>query len=75
MIVDLIITIIDWRLLTTLCSGFESCTLATSNGVAASFAKSTKTTTTTIYEVQGSPYYLFALGPLRIRVAKEYLKP
>jgi hypothetical protein len=40
--------------------------LAASNDVAASFAKSTKTTTTTIYEVQGSPYYLFALGPFAL---------
>jgi hypothetical protein len=30
------------------------------------FAKSTKTTTTTIYEVSGSPYYLFALGPFAL---------
>jgi hypothetical protein len=52
--------------LTTLSSGFYSCTLATSNGVATSFAKSTKTTTTTIYEVQGSPCYLFALGPFAL---------
>jgi hypothetical protein len=41
-----------------------SCNLAASNGVAASFA--TKTTTTTIYEVQGSPYYLFTLGPFAL---------
>jgi hypothetical protein len=40
--------------------------LATSNGVAASFAKSPKTTTTTIYEVQGSPNYLFTLGPFAL---------